>query len=103
MEEVEIDGIEEVPEIIFRLGILTRDWKERKDGLYIDSDFTEALPLRGSSFGSTSYGGAAALNLYSPRSSSNNSIGFRSALWLDDWKKINELLTGDAKAAKKSR
>lgn len=103
MEGVEIDGIEEVPEIIFRLGILTRDWKERKDGLYIDSDFTEALPLRGSGFYNASNGGAAALYLISTRSNSNSHIGFRSALWLDDWKKINELLTGDAKAAKKSR
>lgn len=38
------------------------------------------LPIRGSAFGSTSYSGPSALNLYHPRSSSCGSIGFRSAL-----------------------
>ena len=96
MSEVKLEGLEEVPEIIYRLGILPRDWKERKDGIFVDSGIEEAVPCRGSGFFSPSLGGPAALSLYDPRSSSSNRLSFRSALWLDDWKLITEILDRNA-------
>ena len=96
MSELKLEGLKEVPEIAYKLGIVPRDWKSRKDGLWTDSEIEEAVPVRGSSFSSTSYGGAAALNLSSPRSSSYNYISFRSALWLDDWELIAEILERNA-------
>ena len=96
MSEMKLEGLEEVPEIAYKLGIAPRNWKTRKDGIWTDSEIEEAVPLRGSSFSLASYGGAAALYLYSPRSSSSNAISFRSALWLDDWELITEILERNA-------
>lgn len=96
MSELKLEGLEEVPEIIYKLGIVPRDWKSRKDGIWVDSEIEEAVPFRGSSFSSASHGGAAALLLGNPRSSSNNDISFRSALWMDDWELITEILERNA-------
>lgn len=54
------------------------------------------MPCRGSGFGGTSDGGPAALHLCNPRSLSGNYLSFRSALWLDDWKLITEILDRNA-------
>lgn len=54
------------------------------------------MPCRGSSFGYTSGGGPGALTLDYSRSYSYNGLSFRSALWLDDWKLITEILDRNA-------
>lgn len=82
MRDVELEGLDEVPQILFDLEILPPDWKERQDGIYVDSELKEAVPFRGSSFHDTSYGGASAVHLNRPRSNVRTSIGFRSALYL---------------------
>ena len=96
MSELKLEGLKEVPEIAYKLGIVPRDWKSRKDGLWTDSEIEEAVPIRGSSFYNTGDGGAAALDLNNPRSNSDFSISFRSALWLDDWELIAEILERNA-------
>ncbi|WP_373220923.1 hypothetical protein [Mediterraneibacter gnavus] len=99
MRELQLTGsLEEVPEIIYKLGILPRDWKERKDGIWADASLEEAVPLRGSSFGGTSYGGPAALGLNYPRSGSYSYVSFRSALYLEDWELVTEILGAGAEA-----
>lgn len=93
MSELKLAGeLSEVPEIIYKLGILPRDWKERKDGIWADSELEEAVPFRGSGFLNPSIGGPAALRLSHARSYSSNNVSFRSALYLEDWKLVTELL-----------
>jgi len=94
MKDLQLAGsLKEVPEIIHKLGILPRDWKEEKAGIWVDSELEEAVPFRGSGFGSTSNGGVAALHLNNPRSLSGY-VAFRSALYLEDWKLVTEILAG---------
>lgn len=90
--ELELEGLEEVPEILHRLGVVPGNWKNETAGLWADSSLKEAVPIRGSSFDNPSFGGAAALFLNDPRSFSGHSISFRSALYLEDWKQVTELL-----------
>lgn len=93
MKDLQLAGnLKEVPEIIHKLGILPRDWKTEKAGIWVDSELEEAVPFRGSGFDSTSSGGVAALNLKRPRSFSYSSVSFRSALYLEDWKLVTEIL-----------
>lgn len=95
MKDLQLAGsLKEVPEIIHKLGILPRDWKTEKAGIWVDSELEEAVPLRGSSFNNTSYGGVAALGLDYPRSLSYYNVAFRSALYLEDWKLVTEILAG---------
>lgn len=95
MKDLQLAGsLKEVPEIIYKLGILPRDWKTEKAGIWVDSALEEAVPFRGSSFLSTSHGGVAALYLYCPRSYSSYHVAFRSALYLEDWKLVTEILAG---------
>nr|DAX71060.1 MAG TPA: TREPONEMA DENTICOLA VARIABLE PROTEIN 1 FUNCTION, PERIODONTAL DISEASE [Caudoviricetes sp.] len=82
MWDVELEGLDEVPQILFDLEILPPDWKERQDGIYVDSELKEAVPFRGSSFSNTSSGGASAVHLNHPRSLVLTHVGFRSALYL---------------------
>ena len=56
------------------------------------------MPIRGSSFGNTSNGGAGALSLYNPRSDVYGSVSFRSALFLESWELVTDLLKAGAKA-----
>lgn len=56
------------------------------------------MPFRGSGFYDTSGGGAGALNLYSARSDVSNSVSLRSALFLEDWELVTELLKAGATA-----
>lgn len=92
ISELQLDGLAEVPEIAYRLGIVPHDWKNETAGIWADSALEEAVPLRGSSFYFTSDGGAAAVNLYLARSSSRGNVSFRSALYLEDWQLVTELL-----------
>lgn len=86
--------LEEVPEIIHKLGIVPKNYKEEKAGIWVDSTLEEAVPLRGSGVGGTSNGGAAALHLYYPRADSHGNISLRSALILEDWELVTETLKG---------
>lgn len=56
------------------------------------------MPIRGSSFNNTSNGGAGALNLGDPRSNVSLDVSFRSALFLEDWELVTELLKAGATA-----
>ena len=56
------------------------------------------MPIRGSSFNNTSNGGAGALNLFSPRSRVYNDVSFRSALFLESWELVTDLLKAGAEA-----
>ena len=56
------------------------------------------MPIRGSSFNNTSNGGAGALSLYYARSNVSNSVSLRSALFLEDWELVTELLKAGATA-----
>ena len=56
------------------------------------------MPIRGSSFNNTSNGGAGALNLNNARSNVNNNVSLRSALFLEDWELVTELLKAGATA-----
>lgn len=86
--------LEEVPEILYKLGVTPRNYKKEKAGIWVDSREDEATALRGSSFGSTSFGGAAALILDNTRTLSGGNISFRSALILENWELVNEVLKG---------
>lgn len=95
MNELQLGGsLKEVPEIIHKLGILPRDWKTEKAGIWVDSGLEETVPFRGSSLSNTSDGGVAALDLYNPRYIRGSSVSFRSALYLEDWKLVTEILAG---------
>ena len=50
------------------------------------------MPIRGSSFNNTSNGGAGALNLNDARSGVYGSVSFRSALFLESWELVTDLL-----------
>ena len=56
------------------------------------------MPIRGSGFGSTSNGGAGALGLDGPRSSVGINVAFRSALFLESWELVTDLLKAGAEA-----
>lgn len=90
MKDVQLDGVDKVPQILFDLGVFPPDWESRKDGIYVDSDEEETVPFRGSSFDSTSHGGPSAVDLDSPRSHVAVYVGFRSALYLKNWKPKTE-------------
>ena len=93
MRDLKLAGsLKEVPDIVHRLGILPQNWQQEKAGIWADSELEEAVPLRGSCFGDASGGGVAALNLSGARSGVDNSVSFRSALYLKDWKLVTDLL-----------
>ena len=98
ISELQLDGLEEVPEIAYKLGIVPQDWKNETAGIWADSELEETAPFRGSSFHYTSSGGGAALYLGSPRSLAHSSISFRSALYLEDWQLVTEILAAGAAA-----
>jgi len=92
--ELRLDGLEEVPKIALKLGLVPPDYKTEKAGIWADSALDEALPYRGSAFGHTSHGGPAALYLYHTRAHSYHNISFRSALLLENWELVTEALEG---------
>jgi len=98
MKDVRLAGsLKDVPEVIYRLGILPRGWKEEKAGIWVNSKPEETVPFRGSCFGYDSHGGVAALSLDCSRYSSHDDVAFRSALYLEDWELVNEILAGGGK------
>ena len=93
MRDLQLAGsLKEVPDIVHKLGILPQDWQQQKVGIWVDSELEESVLFRGSSFGNTSHGGVAALNLLNARSYADYNVSFRSALYLKDWKLVTELL-----------
>ena len=98
MADLQLEELDEVPEIAYKLGIVPHDWKHETAGLWADSELEESVPLRGSCFYDTSGGGAGALDLSYPRSNVYNNVSFRSALFLEDWELVTELLKAGATA-----
>ena len=98
MADLQLEELDEVPEIAYKLGIVPHDWKHETAGLWADSELEESVPFRGSGFGGTSYGGAGALSLDSARSHVINNVSLRSALFLEDWELVTELLKAGATA-----
>ena len=98
MADLQLEELDEVPEIAYKLGIVPHDWKHETAGLWADSELEESVPFRGSSFRNTSHGGAGALYLYYPRSHVYFGVSFRSALFLEDWELVTELLKAGATA-----
>lgn len=98
MADLQLEELDEVPEIAYKLGIVPHDWKHETAGLWADSELEESVPFRGSSFYSTSYGGAGALGLNGARSNVGGSVSLRSALFLEDWELVTELLKAGATA-----
>ena len=56
------------------------------------------MPFRGSSFDSTSRGGAGALHLSYARSYVYSDVSLRSALFLESWELVTDLLKAGAEA-----
>lgn len=90
MKDVRLKGLDQVPPVLLTLGVLPPDWEGRQDGIYVDSEEDEVVPFRGSSFHYTSSGGPSALNLGNPRSHDGHDVGFRSALYLENWEPQTE-------------
>ena len=98
MAELQLEELDEVPEIAYKLGIVPHDWKNETAGLWVDSELEESVPVRGSGFINTSNGGAAALYLFNERTISYFNVSFRSALFLEDWELVTDLLKAGATA-----
>lgn len=74
--EIKLDGM---PEILRQLGIVPKNMEEEMAYIFADSGEDETVPLRGSSFSNSSYGGMGALTLQDIRSNVSSDVGFRSA------------------------
>ena len=98
MADLQLEELDEVPEIAYKLGIVPHDWKHETAGLWADSELEESVPLRGSSFNGTSNGGAGALYLSNALSNVHLDVSLRSALFLEDWELVTELLKAGATA-----
>lgn len=98
IKDLQLEELEEMPEIAYKLGIVPHDWKNETAGIWADNELEEAVPFRGSSFGDTSSGGAGALYLYYPRSLVSVNVSFRSALFLESWELVTDLLKAGAEA-----
>lgn len=98
MADLQLEELDEVPEIAYKLGIVPHDWKHETAGLWADSELEESVPVRGSCFFYTCNGGAGALGLDDPRCSVGSDVSFRSALFLEDWELVTELLKAGATA-----
>ena len=98
MADLQLEELDEVPEIAYKLGIVPHDWKHETAGLWADSELEESVPFRGSGFSHTSYGGAGALILDYARSNVYSDVSFRSALFLESWELVTDLLKASAAA-----
>ena len=56
------------------------------------------MPIRGSGFSNTSNGGAGALRLNGARSNVRRIVSLRSALFLESWELVTDLLKAGAEA-----
>ena len=80
-DEMIID-LEEIPEILCNIGVITKDAegvKESHEWFAADATLEEAVEFVGGSYHHTSYAGPSALSLYNPRSHVFTNIGFFSA------------------------
>ena len=98
MADLQLEELDEVPEIAYKLGIVPHDWKHETAGLWADSELEESVPVRGSSFYNTSLGGAGALDLHVARSNVYYDVSLRSALFLESWELVTDLLKASAAA-----
>ena len=98
MADLQLEELDEVPEIAYKLGIVPHDWKHETAGLWADSELEESVPIRGSSFYYTSVGGAGALDLNNARSFVDGDVSLRSALFLESWQLVTDLLKAGAEA-----
>ena len=98
IKDLQLEELEEMPEIAYKLGIVPHDWKNETAGIWADNELEEAVPVRGSSFGRTSRGGAGALHLDYARSRVLSSVSLRSALFLESWELVTDLLKASAAA-----
>ena len=98
MADLQLEELDEVPEIAYKLGIVPHDWKHETAGLWADSKLEESVPIRGSSFFYASGGGAGALFLDHARSLVYGDASFRSALFLESWELVTDLLKASAAA-----
>ena len=80
IKDLQLEELEEMPEIAYKLGIVPHDWKNETAGIWADNELEEAVPFRGSSFHNASDGGVGALYLGNARSGVYNSVSLRSAL-----------------------
>ena len=67
-----------IPQILIAAGLFP-DSAQTTPGRFWARNNGERLPVRGSSFYNSSYGGAGALSLYYPRSHVGNRVSLRSA------------------------
>lgn len=98
IKDLQLEELEEMPEIAYKLGIVPHDWKNETAGIWADNELEEAVPIRGSGFDFASDGGAGALYLYNPRSYVYGNVSFRSALFLESWELVTDLLKAGAEA-----
>lgn len=77
-KDVVVD-LEEIPEILFDLGILTEDMESSSEWFAADADLDEAVCYAGAGFGRASASGPSALSLLSLRSRVSSGLGFLSA------------------------
>lgn len=98
MADLQLEELEEMPEIAYKLGIVPHDWKNETAGIWADNELEEAVPFRGSSFSDTSFGGAGALGLDNARSNVSYYVSLRSALFLESWELVTDLLKAGAEA-----
>lgn len=98
IKDLQLEELEEMPEIAYKLGIVPHDWENETAGIWADNELEEAVPVRGSSFYGTSNGGAGALHLSRARSFVSYGVSFRSALFLESWELVTDLLKAGAKA-----
>ncbi len=91
IQNLEID-LQEIQQALRDLGIVpeNRAESEKKTYVYFDTTEGEYMPIRGSSYGTSSNSGPSAVSLNVVRSHSRDSIGFRSAFYEVNGKLITE-------------
>lgn len=74
-------NIENIPDYVKALGIFPAEQADNKAIVYVNTEESETVPIRGGSYYSTSKAGSSALNLHYLRSHASGSIGFFSAYY----------------------
>ena len=79
-----------MPQLLIALGMYPESSATYGGDRFYARNDGERLPFRGSGFYDTSHGGPSALYLNYPRSNVLNRVGFRSALYLENWEPQTE-------------